>query len=209
MPEYVRRENKDERAILAQPMPVPWDHVKLVYPLRDQKTGHFEDVIVDKVDLRNAGWFERRDGRREYVQGQRYLPGVKVALPWPKTEPPKKSEGYDDDTLRMSVDEETHRPYLLQPPMPPSIIDELRNKYSIFRTRHEPDYVARKEAEEQAAKHRENLARLASTPLAELKEKKRLEKLANPPTLTEEQLASIGEVMAQQKSNAINSVARP
>ncbi|KAI4739800.1 hypothetical protein E4T44_15200, partial [Aureobasidium sp. EXF-8845] len=173
VPEYVRKENQDTRAIVQQSMPVRWEDLKLVFPLRDQTNGHFEDVVLEKVDLRNAGWVERRNGRREYVQGQRFLPGVKTPLPWPKTEESEKPDGHDDDTLRISVDETTHRPYLLQPPMPPSVIDELRNKYSIFRSRHEPSYIAGKEAQDRASQHRQNLARLVSTPLAELKEKTR------------------------------------
>ncbi|KAI5207532.1 hypothetical protein E4T39_02009 [Aureobasidium subglaciale] len=206
VPEYVRKENKDDRAVVQQTMPIRWEEVKLVFPLRDQTTGHFEDVVVDSVDLRNAGWVERKSGLREYVRGQRFLPGIKTPLPWPKSEDPAKAEAYDDDTLRISVDDATHRPYLLQPPMPPSVIDELRNKYSIFRSRHEPEYIAAKDAQDQAAKHRENLARLVSTPLAELKEQQRQEKLANTLELSEEQLARIGEVMAQEKQNAIAKV---
>lgn len=193
---------------MPQSLPVPWDHVKLVYPLRDQTTGHFEDVVLDKVELFNAGWVQRKDGKREYLQGQRFLPGVRTPLPWPKTDNPEKNEGHDDDTLRISVDEITHQPYLLQPPMPNSVIDELRNKYSVFRSRHEPAYIAAKEAQDRAAKHKEDLARLVSTPLAELKELRRKERLANPPKLSEEQLAHIGQVMAQEKLNAINKVAQ-
>ncbi|KAI4717240.1 hypothetical protein E4T48_06590 [Aureobasidium sp. EXF-10727] len=208
VPEYVRRENKDNRPVVQQSMPIPWDDLKLVFPLRDQTTGHFEDVVLDKVDLRNTGWVERKTGLREYVQGQRFLPGVKTPLPWPKTEEREKSEGHDDDTLRITVNETTHRPYLLQPPMPPSVIDELRNKYSIYRSRHEPEYIAAKEAQDRAAKHKENLARLVSTPLAELKEQRRQERLANPLELTEEQLARIGQVMAQEKQNAINKLSQ-
>lgn len=189
-------------------MPIPWDELKLVFPLRDQTTGHFEDVVLDKVDLRNAGWVEHRNGHREYIQGQRFLPGTKTPLPWPKLEEKPKPEGFDDDTLRISVDDITHRPYLLQPPMPMSVIDELRNKYSIFRSRHEPEYIAQKEAQDRAAQHKQNLARLVSTPLAELKEQQRQQKLANPLKLTEEQLARIGEVMAQEKQNAINKISQ-
>jgi large subunit ribosomal protein L24 len=204
----VRKENQDNRPIVQQSMPVRWDDVKLVFPLRDQTNGHFEDVVLDKVDLRNAGWVERSSGRREYLEGQRFLPGVKTPLPWPKTEKQDKPDGHDDDTLRISVDETTHRPYLLQPPMPPSVIDELRNKYSIFRSRHEPSYIAAKEAQDRALQHKENLARLVSTPLAELKEQRRQEKLANPLELSEAQLARIGEVMEQEKQNAINKLSQ-
>lgn len=204
----MRKENQDNRPIVQQSMPIPWDELKLVYPLRDQTTGNFEDVVLDKVDLRVAGWVEHKNGLRKYAMGQRFLPGTKTPLPWPAVEDPQKPEGYDDDTLRISVDETTHRPYLLQPPMPMSIIDELRNKYSIFRSRHEPAYIAQKQAQDRAAQHKQNLARLVSTPLAELKEQQRQEKLANPLELTEEQLARIGEVMAQEKQNAINKISQ-
>jgi large subunit ribosomal protein L24 len=204
VPEYVRKENKDNRAIVQQSLPVPWDDVRLVYPLRDQQTGHFEDVVVDKVMLRGTGWIQHPTGRREYRKGLRFLPGVNTALEWPKTEEPETAEGFDDDTLRLSVDEVTHSPYLLQPPMPPSVIDELRNKYSIFRSRHEESFIAAKNAQDVAAKRRDNLSRLVSTPLAELKEQQRQKRLEDPPRLTGEQLAGIGKVMAEAQVKPMN-----
>jgi len=108
----------------------------------------------------------------------------------------------------MNVDEITHRPYLLQPPMPPTVIDELRNKYGTFRKRHEDWYIQRKEAEDRAELHKKTLARLVSTPTMELGEKTRRERLAKDSHLTEDQLASIGQVIAHERRNAARTVAR-
>lgn len=128
-------------------------------------------------------------------------------IPWPKTEDKPEPETHDDDTFRINVDERTDRPYLLQPPMPPSVIDELRNKYSVFRDRHDDWYEASKIAEDRAQEQKKLLARMVSTPMMELREKKRQEKLTNESDLSEDQLAKIGQVMAKERLNAARKVA--
>ena len=45
------------------------------------------------------------------------------------------------DTLRIDVDTQTWTPTLLRAPLPGTVIDELRGKYSVFRTRHDADYL--------------------------------------------------------------------
>lgn len=92
--------------------------------------------------------------------------------------------------------------------MPPSVIDELRNKYSTFRTRHDEWYESRKLAEDRAVQRKKNLARMVSTPMMELREKTRQDKLAKDAELTDAQLASIGEVIANERMNAAKQVAQ-
>ena len=49
----------------------------------------------------------------------------------------------DSDTLRLELDLQTWTPTLLRAPLPESVIDELRGKYSRFRTRHDPEFIKR------------------------------------------------------------------
>lgn len=92
--------------------------------------------------------------------------------------------------------------------MPPTVIDELRNKYSVHRDRHEDWYEAAKVAEDAARSHKKKLAAMVSTPLMELRELKKQEKLDKDAELTDEQLATIGRVIAQEKLNATRKVAQ-
>jgi large subunit ribosomal protein L24 len=48
----------------------------------------------------------------------------------------------------MEVETPTWVPSLRNAPFPSSVLDELRNKYSKYRTRHDPEYVAKKHVED-------------------------------------------------------------
>ena len=75
-----------------------------------------------------------------------------IHIPWPEeslAEPTHVDEVAD--TLRIDVEEKSFLPTLLRPPMPASVIDELRNKYGKFRERHDEEWVAMKEAEDRRA----------------------------------------------------------
>lgn len=58
-----------------------------------------------------------------------------------KTKNEKKDPTTASDTLRLEIDTSTWTPTLLRAPLPGSVIDELRGKYSVFRTRHDPEYM--------------------------------------------------------------------
>ena len=67
-----------------------------------------------------------------------------------KPDEKKKGEELDDedpttpsDTPRLDRDSPTWTPTLLRAPLPGAVIDELRGKYSEFRTRHDPDFLKR------------------------------------------------------------------
>ena len=49
----------------------------------------------------------------------------------------------DSDTPRIDRDDPTWTPTLLRAPLPGTVIDELRGKYSKFRTRHDPEFLKR------------------------------------------------------------------
>lgn len=67
--------------------------------------------------------------------------------------PPEKKNDHEEfleddpttpsDTPRLDVDTPSWTPTLLRAPLPSTIIDELRGKYSKFRTRHDPEFVKR------------------------------------------------------------------
>lgn len=53
----------------------------------------------------------------------------------------EKTQTHPDDTPRYDVDARTWTPTLLRAPLPFSVVDELRGKYSAFRTRHTREFV--------------------------------------------------------------------
>ena len=175
---------------------LPLPDVRLVHKLTDAETGHARDVVVRKLVLRDV-W---HDKHLNIHKRDRIIPGLDIKVPWPK-KPPKEQSEHDVDTLRMDVELKTWIPTLLAPPMPATVIDELRNKYSKFRDRHDEAYVAKKVAEDDAARARKKrLGQAASTPQQEAKRKERREKKAlGYGDLSDQILAKIGEVMAKNK----------
>ncbi|KAJ9141970.1 hypothetical protein NKR23_g7577 [Pleurostoma richardsiae] len=179
--------------------PIPISAIRLVHPLKDEATGVTRDVIIKKLVPQNR-YFDRAT---RVTTWSRVVPGLNVKIPWPRKEDPV----YDDhpvDTLRIDVEEKTFVPTLLRPPVPEALIDELRNRYSIFRTRHEPEYVARKEAELAEKEARTRMVDTMRTPLMELNRKQREERKARgQPVLTDEMLEKIGELMARNRQRRL------
>ena len=107
-----------------------------------QNLGNEIKQLEALVDEFNWSPLDKRQNTRRYFGD--------LMIPWPK---PDRSQGFDEppDTLRVDVDVQTFLPTLLRAPMPETIIDELRNKYSKFRDRHDDDFVEQKTAEDQAA----------------------------------------------------------
>lgn len=133
------------------------------------------------------------------------MPGLNIIIPWPKLEPQEKLD-HPGDTLRIDVEERTFVPTLLRPPMPEAVLDELRNKYSRFRTRHEPEYIARLEAEEQVKTDRVKLMDSMRSPLQELHRAERAsKKKKGKPRLTVEMLEEIGKVIAKSRERTLQA----
>lgn len=173
---------------------IPLPSVRLIHKLEDPETGQARDVVVQKIVLRDI-WHDRHLGIHRRA---RIIPGLEEQVPWPRKEPREEPE-HDIDTVRLDVEAQTWVPTLLTPPMPMSVIDELRGKYSKFRDRHDEEFLAKKTAEDEAAKAKKKLLQeAASTPLQEAKRRERQERKARGfPELTTEMLARIGEVMAR------------
>ena len=174
---------------------VPISAVRLVHPLKDPKTGEFRDVIIR--ELRPHNIVHDRATRSRGMR--RIVPGENIIIPWPKQEPVRR-EDQPIDTLRIDLDKKTYVPTLFRPPAPIQVLDELRNKYSIFRTRHTPEYIAKKAAEEQEKEAKKKAVQAMLTPVQEYNRKQRaLRRARGQPELTEEMLAKIGEVIARNK----------
>lgn len=185
----------DVRPIRSVEMPVPLTSVRLVYPLTDASTGITRDVIIKKL-VNTKIWHDRHLG---ITRWSRIIPGLDIKVPWPKKEP-KEQKDYPVDTLRLNVEVKSFVPTLLRPPMPGSVIDELRNKYSKFRTRHDPEYIEAKLKEDQEEKHRKKMIKEMWTPLKEINRRERkMRKAKGKGKLTREMLERIGKVIAKKR----------
>lgn len=130
------------------------------------------------------------------------MPGLNVEIPWPTKVEEEVVDG-PHDTLRIDVEERTFVPTLLRPPIPETVVDELRNQYSKFRTRHTPEYIAKKEAEEAEKKARVDSVKSMLTPLQEFNRHRReLRRARGQPELTDEMLEKIGQIMAKNQGQA-------
>ncbi|SLM40405.1 Translation protein SH3-like domain [Lasallia pustulata] len=195
VPEYMLMTETDKRPIRTLEAPIPLSALRLVHPLPHPDTGELRDVVIK--ELKRFKRFRDRDS-----EVGRCIAGVKpyIVIPFPEKEP-EEHEDHDIDTLRIEVEEKTFVPTLLRPPMPKTVIDELRNKYSKFRDRHDEDFIARKVKEDKQAAANKRRTELMRTPLKETLRRERMAKKAlGKPDLSEDMLARIGEVMAARRA---------
>jgi len=191
----------DKRPVRSLPKPVPLTSVRLVYPLTNPETGETRDVIIKKL-VNSRVWHDRHAGTTKW---SRVIPGLDIVVPWPKKEP-KEYKDHASDTLRLDVEIKSFVPTLLRPPMPGSVIDELRNKFSIFRTRHDPEYIEKKMAEDKEKEAKKKFAEEMRSPLKELNRKERkLRKAKGKGKLTKEMLEKIGEVIVNKRQAALEA----
>ena len=198
--------DSDQRPIRATELPVSLNTVRLVVPLKAPKSNLVRDVIVKEIvsSEKPVGKWKHLSSKYLWAKQERirYIAGEpRIEIPWPK----KLDEDHKDqpnDTLRIDVEHKTFVPTLLRPPMPPSVIDELRNKYSVFRTRHEPEYIEAKLAEERALDEKKKQISQMMTPLKAINkvEKRLRRKMGRRQELTPLMMAKIGEVIARKKN---------
>ena len=129
---------------------------------------------------------------------ERWLEPQHIRIPWPE----KKEPNYIDeemDTLRIDTEQQSFLPTLLRPPMPFGVVDEMRNKYSKFRDRHDDDFIAKKEAEdriEEIEKMRKQAVAPRGARNIARSRKGTLKRAKGEPLLSDELAAHIGERMA-------------
>ncbi|KAM0795077.1 hypothetical protein BDR22DRAFT_872599 [Usnea florida] len=224
-PEQLARD-PESPPIQSFPLGIPLSSVRLVAPIRDPNTGIETDKIISrliplpseaKTAIRRefaAGTITEEDMRRRLrsrsVPGSKDVYGSWVEIPIPpksgrdKKPPRSEREEHENDTLRYEVEETTWTPTLLRAPMPGTVIDELRNKYSRLRTRHTADYEQR--LKDRAARQAAYEAWVATggggimvTPRQEAREAARQRaKEKGRPALEREVLERIGEAMASR-----------
>jgi len=156
--------------------------LRLVTALLNPETGETRDVIVKRVESFRRG---------------RQISGTRIDIPWPEVEPEERQQ-YPCDTPAEKVEEVTFIPTLPFPPMNPGVIDELRNKFSKFRTRHTPEYIAEKEKEERKKEQELQSLKMMRITIPKTKEQRRMN-IGAGPVLTDEMLERIGKVMAKNK----------
>src|ERR1700761_9214517 len=109
-----------------------------------QRIGN-KDVIVDQMEIHNSIWSDRK-GEKPLT---RMIPSTDIEIDVDSPEDRDKTQAKRDeskieflpsDTYRNEVEKASFEPILETPPFYPSIIDELRNKYSKFRIRHTDDF---------------------------------------------------------------------
>jgi large subunit ribosomal protein L24 len=179
-------------------MPIPISAIRLVHPITDPATGVTRDVIIRTLQHANV----RRDRLTRTTEWDRYVPGLNVIIPWPEKAEPQE-ETTPADTPRKNVQEATFVPSLLSPPMPTELVNELRNRYSRFRTRHEEWYLQKKQAEADAKKATKQVAESMLTPVQEFTRQRRATRKAlGQPKLSEEMLQKIGSLMVKNSQTA-------
>ncbi|KAF3491863.1 KOW domain-containing protein domain-containing protein [Arthroderma uncinatum] len=143
-PSFALAGDNDSRPYRPYPAPNHFDDVRLVVPLQDPVTNTVKDVVVKHAY--GAGPFLDRPYGSTTPRHTRYIAGADIEIPWPETEEPDFKD-HPVDTLQIEVEAKTFLPSLQTYPMPSTVIDELRNKYSKFRTKHDPEYITAKEEE--------------------------------------------------------------
>ncbi|EME84254.1 uncharacterized protein MYCFIDRAFT_210831 [Pseudocercospora fijiensis CIRAD86] len=195
VPEWLRQEKniEDQPELQSVEKFFHLEDVRLVFPLPDPETGEPRDAIIDQLV--------------ETSKGRRAIAGTNTIIPYPPQDKAVGHTDYDCDTVRMVLEERTFIPTLIRSPMPLSVIDELRGRYSKFRTRHHHEYIQRKEAEDVREQARKGLIKTMRTPLQQLAELREKKKKEEDRELTVEQLARIGEVMAMERTRKLGGQA--
>ncbi|KAL6400806.1 hypothetical protein AUP68_16523 [Ilyonectria robusta] len=190
------------------PMPLSIGSIRLVYPITNPETGVTKDTVINQLkgippNMKSPNMtLDRWENGKKW---DRVVPGINVVIPWPEVHVPEYTT-QAADTIREQVEDRTFYYSLLSPPMPEQVLDELRNKFSKFRTRHEGWYVQKREADEAAKKARQESVLSMQTPLQEFHAMQReLRAAQGEPELTDEMLEKLGAVIAQKKETAFKN----
>lgn len=178
-----------EQDVMAQPIPISIDDIRHVVAVEDGD--NTVDCIVEHAY--GASPYLERPSWSELPRYTRYVSGTGMVIPWPH-EPEPGVEAYESDTRGPEVLEASWIPTLDNAPFPSTVIDELRNKYSRFRTRHDEDYVKKKVMEEYRQEY------LKSQKLLTPKGEKRALSAAKSIESKQKRLDEDGNVIMDQKT---------
>ncbi|KAJ5948493.1 hypothetical protein N7454_001800 [Penicillium verhagenii] len=133
VPEFAKISMGIQTDTVTQSLPVSMNDVRHVIAL--EMGNETKDHIIQHVYAANSSRFTR------------YVSGLDIEIPWPSESAPS-TEVAECDTRGSEVADMSWVPSMDEPPFPSTVIDELRNKYSRFRTRHDAEYVEKKVLEE-------------------------------------------------------------
>lgn len=191
----------------SQAMPIAISSIRLVYPLVNPETGVTRDVVIHQLKAVPPNMKSPNMTLDRWEHGNKWdriVPGINVIIPWPEVQVPEQTT-HDSDTIREQVEDRSFYYNLLSPPMPENVIDELRNKFSKFRTRHEEWYIQQKEAEEAAKKALKDSHKTMQTPLDEYHAQQRELHAGDEVQLSDEMLEKLGAIIAQKKEAALKN----
>ncbi|RJE23721.1 KOW motif domain protein [Aspergillus sclerotialis] len=153
IPGWMAGEPEKRTVINRTPAPISIDDIRLVVPLSNP----VKDVLV--MHMYGGGPFLDREYGTDTPAHTRYVAGEDIEIPWPNPEA-QNHQDKESDTLRLDVETLTWVPSLRKQPFPSSVLDELRNKYSKYRTRHDPNYVKEKKLEEYKQEYLQSMSLL-------------------------------------------------
>ncbi|RSL69960.1 hypothetical protein CEP54_001999 [Fusarium duplospermum] len=190
----------------SQPMPISIGSIRLVYPITNSETGLTRDVVINQLKAVPPNMKSPNMTLDRWEHGKKWdrlVPGINVVIPWPAVEAPEY-ETHPSDTPREAAENRSFYYNLLSAPMPETVIDELRNKFSKFRTRHEEWYVQQKEYEANTEQARQDSILSMQTPLQEYHAQQReLRAAQGEPELSDEMLEKLGAILAERKEAAL------
>ncbi|CRG85351.1 hypothetical protein PISL3812_02444 [Talaromyces islandicus] len=204
MPQWLQDAYSSKNAVSSVPISLSINDIRLVVTLEENGTPY--EAIAKHVIGGHPFIKRPNDVTPRHT---RYIKGEGIPIPWPNEDVTPTIEDNDVDSLRQEVEHETYVPSMQYAPFESTIIDELRNKYSKYRTRHDPEWVKAKKMEDLKKEYLATRAML--TPQSEQKAR-RLEARAEARKalidehgnykMSKESAAFIESYMTKQKSQA-------
>lgn len=143
MPEYLKDVHNYQNSVTSMPISLSINDIRLVVTLEENGAPYeaiAKHVIAGPPFVKRPNLVTPRHSR--------YIKGEDIPIPWPNEDVIPTIEDKEGDTLRQEVEHETYIPSMQYAPFESTIIDELRNKYSKYRTRHDPEWVKAKQMED-------------------------------------------------------------
>ncbi|KAH8697170.1 hypothetical protein BGW36DRAFT_378115 [Talaromyces proteolyticus] len=163
IPDWAKKASQVENNFTTMELSLPIDDVRLVVTLEEDGVPY--EAIAEHV-YGGAPFLEQTN--EDTPKHTRYIAGEDIPIPWPREHVvDNKFKDTEADSLRREVEHETWEPTLKYAPFESSIMDELRNKYSKYRKRHDPEWVSEKEMEDLQQEYLQS--RTLLTPQGELK----------------------------------------